>query len=81
MLANGVDIRTAQGRLGHADPRLTLAIYAQAVEDADRRAAETIGAVFLGGGRGDSVGAEMRREDRIKPSPYRRSQASVPTSR
>jgi hypothetical protein len=37
---------------------LTLAIYAQAVEDADRRAAETIGAVFLGGGRGESVGAE-----------------------
>jgi integrase len=82
MLANGVDIRTAQGRLGHADPRLTLAIYAQAVEDADRRAAETIGAVFLGGGRGDSVGAGMRRADLIKrsgSSPYRRSQGSVRT--
>jgi integrase len=60
MLANGVDVRTAQARLGHADPRLTLAIYAQAVEEADRRAAETIGAVFLGSPRRNSSGAERR---------------------
>jgi hypothetical protein len=26
MLAEGVDVKTAQARLGHSDPRLTLAI-------------------------------------------------------
>jgi integrase len=68
MLANGIDIRTAQSRLGHADPRLTLAIYAQAVEDADRRAAETMGAVFLGGRHGDPVGSALRSPDPKIPS-------------
>jgi hypothetical protein len=28
MVAAGVDIRTAQERLGHSDPRLTLTVYA-----------------------------------------------------
>jgi integrase len=35
----GVDVKTVQTRLGHADPRLTLAVHAQAVHDADRNAA------------------------------------------
>jgi integrase len=48
LLASGVDVKTAQTRLGHADPQLTLAIYAQAVEDADRQAAEAMGSAFLG---------------------------------
>ena len=29
LVADGVDVKTAQTRLGHSDPRLTLAIYAQ----------------------------------------------------
>jgi hypothetical protein len=33
-----VDLRTAQTRLGHSDPRLTLAVYAQASTAADRAA-------------------------------------------
>ncbi|MBO0728700.1 MAG: site-specific integrase [Acidimicrobiaceae bacterium] len=41
-----VDMKTAQTRLGHADPRTTLAIYAQATKDADRKAAERLGARF-----------------------------------
>jgi len=46
MLVNaGVDVRTAQHRLGHSDPRLTLGIYAQVVPEADREAAETLGAM------------------------------------
>ncbi|HEY4408507.1 MAG TPA: hypothetical protein VGO87_01385 [Acidimicrobiia bacterium] len=40
-------MRTAQARLGHSDPRLTLAIYAQATGEADRAAAARIGARFL----------------------------------
>lgn len=47
LVAEGVDVRTAQARLGHADPRLTLAIYAQATGDADRSAAARIGARFI----------------------------------
>ena len=34
MVTNRVDVKTAQTRLGHSDPRVTLAIYAQAVEEA-----------------------------------------------
>ena len=47
LVAEGVDVRTAQARLGHSDPRLTLAIYAQATGEADRSAAARIGARYL----------------------------------
>ena len=48
LLAEGVDVRTAQARLGHSDPRMTLAIYAQATTEGDRRAADALGDRFLG---------------------------------
>jgi integrase len=44
----GVDAKTIQTRLGHADPRLTLAVYAQAVPDADRDAAARMDERFFG---------------------------------
>lgn len=47
LVAEGVDVKTAQTRLGHSDPRLTLAIYAQVTGEADRAAADRIGARFL----------------------------------
>jgi integrase len=47
LVADGVDLKTAQARLGHSDPRLTLAVYAQATSEADRAAAEKLGAWFL----------------------------------
>ena len=43
MVLDGVDVKTAQTRLGHSDPRLTLAIYAQATSEGDRTAAERLG--------------------------------------
>ena len=43
-----VDVKTVQTRLGHADPRLTLAVYAQAVQDADRDAAARLDERFFG---------------------------------
>ena len=46
LVADGVDVRTAQARLGHADVRLTLELYAQATTEADRAAAEKIGVRF-----------------------------------
>ena len=47
MVAAGVDVRTAQARLGHADPRVTLAIYAQVVSNADRHAAHQLQALLM----------------------------------
>ena len=43
LLALGVDARTVSSRLGHADSSTTLDIYAQFVEQADRRAADALG--------------------------------------
>ena len=42
-----VDLKTAQTRLGHSDPRLTLAVYAQATTAADQAAAAALGTRFL----------------------------------
>lgn len=38
LVAEGVDLKTAQTRLGYSDPRLTLAVYALATTEADRAA-------------------------------------------
>jgi integrase len=47
LILESVDLKTAQTRLGHTDPRLTLGIYAQATTEADRQAAERLGERFL----------------------------------
>jgi integrase len=47
LVLEGIDLKTAQTRLGHTDPRLTLGIYAQASTEADRQAAERLGERFL----------------------------------
>ena len=47
LVAAGVDVKTAQTRLGHADPRTTLSIYARAVPKADRAAADALGRTFF----------------------------------
>jgi hypothetical protein len=43
LVEEGVNVKTAQARLGHANPQTTLRIYAQATDRADRQAAERIG--------------------------------------
>jgi hypothetical protein len=60
VLAN-VDMKTAGTRLGHSDPRLTLAVYAQATPEADRAAAATVGDRFaeaMGFGDLDRISTE-----------------------
>jgi integrase len=47
LVLDGVDLKTAQTRLAHSDPRLTLAVYAQATSEADRAAAHALGRRFL----------------------------------
>jgi integrase len=43
LVAVGADPKVAQTRLGHADPRLTLRLYAEVTEEADRAAADAVG--------------------------------------
>jgi len=47
LVAAGVDVKTAQTRLGHSSSRLTLDLYAQAVATRDREAADALGAAFM----------------------------------
>lgn len=42
LLATGVDVRTVAGRLGHADPSITLRVYSHFLLERDRDAAEAI---------------------------------------
>jgi integrase len=48
LVASGVDIKTAQSRLGHSDPHRTLNIYAQVTSAGDRAAAELLGHKLMG---------------------------------
>jgi integrase len=43
MVGQGMDPRTVAARLGHADPSVTLRVYAHALEERDRDAAEGLG--------------------------------------
>jgi integrase len=46
LLANGTDIRTVSGRLGHADASTTLNIYAHFMERSDQEAAALVGGLL-----------------------------------
>jgi integrase len=46
LIANGVDIKTVQNRLGHASAALTLNFYAHPVEERDRAATELFGSLL-----------------------------------
>ncbi len=43
LIAAGVDVKTAQSRLGHSSSKVTLDLYARATVDADRQAAVVVG--------------------------------------
>jgi integrase len=61
MVLDGVDVRTAQARLGHSDPRLTLGVYAAATSEGDEAAADRLGDRFLGVRGADVVQRGRRR--------------------
>lgn len=46
LLTLGLDVRTVSGRLGHAQPAVTLNVYAHFVPAADRAAADILGGVL-----------------------------------
>jgi integrase len=53
-IGDGFDARTVAHRLGHANPAMTLRVYAHAVKAADRAVAESIGRTLAGDGSLDS---------------------------
>lgn len=46
LIGSGADIKTVQNRLGHSSASLTMDIYAHAIEQNDREAANTIGSIL-----------------------------------
>jgi integrase len=47
LVAEGVDIKMAQARLGHSDVRLTIGLYAQATSEGDRAASDALDRRFF----------------------------------
>ncbi|MGO9333496.1 MAG: tyrosine-type recombinase/integrase [Acidimicrobiales bacterium] len=47
LVQDRTDLKTTQIRMGHSDPRTTLALYAQAVSEADQAAADSLGNRFM----------------------------------
>jgi integrase len=52
LAGQGIGVRTIAGRLGHANPSITLRTYAHFLEAADRDAADAIGSLVAGLARG-----------------------------
>jgi integrase len=78
LVLSGVDIKTAQVRLGHSDPRLTLSVYAAAPPEADRSAADRLESRFFG----TTASETDRRSDRAKIAPKRaKFAAELPKTR
>ena len=68
LVVEGVDVKTAQTRLGHADPRVTLATYASAPASVDRAAVDAIGERHFGADRhGSGSAAGRSRKARRNP--------------
>jgi integrase len=64
MVANRVDLKTAQTRFGHSDPRLTLGLYADALDDRDRSAADLLGELLQPARDGRAMVAESGRRSK-----------------
>ena len=47
LVALGIDVKTAQQRLGHSDVRMTIGLYAQVEQQSDRAAADQLGQLFM----------------------------------
>ncbi len=58
LVTAGVDVKTVQAVLGHTDARVTLELYAQVVTEQHSKAADAMGAKFLGGTPRGNRGAE-----------------------
>ncbi|MGH9100532.1 MAG: tyrosine-type recombinase/integrase [Acidimicrobiales bacterium] len=78
LVRSDVDIKTAQKRLGHSDPRLTIGVYAQATEAADRDAATALSSRFRPGQSARIRPARgLFADSRPTPSVHRRKKRAV----
>jgi integrase/predicted nucleotidyltransferase len=62
-ITSGHDVRTVAGRLGHANPAMTLRVYAHAVEGADRALAGALGDALKPSSASESVVRESKGMD------------------
>jgi integrase len=53
LLGANVDPRTVAGRLGHADPSITMRVYAGFLQERDREAAQIMGRLLSGPSGGE----------------------------
>lgn len=78
LVAAGIDVRTVASRLGHAQPTLTLNLYAHALPERDRHAAAVLGATLVQRSRAPSDSAKTRpAEERAVPHERRGDVVSV----
>ena len=68
LVVERIEVKTAQTRLGHADPRTTLAVYASAPASVDRAAADVIGERFFGEKAKKASGSKSPRHFRANRS-------------
>jgi integrase len=70
-IAAGIDVRTVAGRLGHADPSITLRVYSHVLAERDRAAAALLGGLVLGprhpGAAVGAAGFEKEEQDQGGP--------------
>ena len=67
LLADGVDVKTVQARLGHSAAAITMDIYAHAIDRGQQTAADSMQAMFAAEGEGrkprrsglDAIGYKM----------------------
>ncbi len=62
LLANGLDMKTVQRRLGHSSATLTLNLYAHTLPEMDEKEADCIGGLLSSEPEANEVKQELRRE-------------------
>lgn len=67
LLANGVDVKTVQARLGHAGASIALGWYAHAIPEKDHEAADLLGAILSGEKPQENVAEEEEKSPEIFP--------------
>lgn len=67
LIAAGVDVRTVSGRLGHADPSITLRVYSHVIEAKDREAAHIMGGLLKPATNAPALEQEKVRSKRLLP--------------
>ena len=70
LLANGLDYRAVQERLGHSTPDMTMRKYAHLMPGRDDAAAEIMDSLEAGAGEPDGEGAEAEGDARARGDPW-----------